>query len=224
VRRAGRTIAVSIPALVVVAVAWLRLEQPVGSLWRVLALLALALAAALPRRRSLRVIGAVVAIVVAARVALGVDLVPWRLDRPGSVFGLSDSLSALGTQISNGFSDFYSSTLPFDPRVHVAMNELVLAALFLFALGLALLVAERKPVATALLLLAAAGWPATLLGPSRGIAMGAAVLGALLVVLAGLGSGRLPALALPAAAVVVVSAVAVVSRTNTFQLLEHLAY
>jgi len=213
VRRAGRTIAVSIPALVVVAVAWLRLEQPVGSLWRVLALLALALAAALPRRRSLRVIGAVVAIVVAARVALGVDLVPWRLDRPGSVFGLSDSLSALGTQISNGFSDFYSSTLPFDPRVHVAMNELVLAALFLFALGLALLVAERKPVATALLLLAAAGWPATLLGPSRGIAMGAAVLGALLVVLAGLGSGRLPALALPAAAVVVVAAVAVGSAT-----------
>ena len=93
------------------------------------------------------------------------------------------------------------------------MNELVLAALFLFALGLALLVAARKPVATALLLLVAAGWPATLLGPSRGIAMGGAVLGALLVVLAGLGSRRLPALAVPLGAVVVIAAVAVGSAT-----------
>jgi hypothetical protein len=213
VRRAGRTIAVSVPALVVVAVAWLRLEQPVGSVWRALALLALALAAALPRRRWLRVVAAVVATVAAARIAAGVDLVPWRLDRPGSAFGLADSLSALGTQVSNGFSDFYSSTVPFDPRVHEAMNELVLTALFLFALGLALLVAARKPIATALLLLVAAGWPATLLGPSRGIAMGGAVLGALLVILAGLGSRRLPALALPLAAVVVTAAVAVGSAT-----------
>ncbi len=212
-RRAGRTVAVSVPALVVVAVAWLRLEQPAGSLWRVLALLTLALAAALPRRRSLRVIGSLAATVAAARVVVGVDLVPWRLDHPAAVFGLADSFSALGTQFGNGFSDFYGTTLPFDPRVHAAMNELVLAGLFLFALGLALLVAARKPVATALLVLVAAGWPATLLGPSRGIAMGGAVLGALLVVLAGLGSRRLPALALPVAAVVVIAAVAVGSAT-----------
>ena len=50
VRKAGRTIAVSAPALVVIAVAWLRLEQPVGSLWRVLALLLLAVAACSPFR------------------------------------------------------------------------------------------------------------------------------------------------------------------------------
>ncbi|HEU5244169.1 MAG TPA: transglutaminaseTgpA domain-containing protein [Gaiellaceae bacterium] len=212
-RRVGRTIAVSVPALLVLAVAWLRLGQPVGSLWRVLALLALALAAALPRRRWSRVVAAVAATVVAARIVVGVDVVPWRLDRPGSVFGLADSFSALETQFGNGFSDFYSSTLPFDPRIHAAMNELVLSALFLFALGLALLVAARKPVAAALLLLAGAGWPATLLGPSRGIAMGGAVLFALLVMLAGLGSRRLPALALPLAAGVVIAAVAVGSAT-----------
>ena len=46
------------------------------------------------------------------------------------------------------------------------------------------------------------GWP-----------MGAAILGAALVLLAGLGSRRLPALALPAAAVVVIAAVAVGSAT-----------
>jgi transglutaminase-like putative cysteine protease len=213
VRSAWRTIAVSAPALVVVAVAWLRLEQPLGSLWPVLALLALALAAAVTRGRWLRAVAAVVATVAAARVAVGVDLVPWRLDHPGSAFGLSDSLSTLGTRFGNGFDDFYGTHLPFDPRVHEAMHELVLSGLFLFALGVALLVAARKPVASALALLVGAGWPTTLLGPSHGVAMGAAILGAALVLLAGLGSRRPPGLALPAAAVVVVAAVAVGSAT-----------
>jgi transglutaminase-like putative cysteine protease len=213
VRKAGRTIAVSAPALVVVAVAWLRLEQPVGSLWRVLALLLLAVAAALPSGRWTRCIAAVVATVAAARVAVGVDLVPWRLDRPGSAFGLSHAFSALGTRFGNGFDDFYSTHLPFDPRVHAAMHELVLSGIFVFALGLTLLVAARKPVAAALVLLVGAGWPATLLGPSRGIAMGAAILAGVLVLLAGLGSRRVPALALPAAVVVAVAAIVVGSAT-----------
>ena len=212
-RSAGRTVAVSALPLVVVAVAWLRLEQPVGSLWRVLALLVLALAAALPSRRAFRAVGAVAAIVIAAQVAVGVDLVPWRINHPRSGFGLADSLSTLGTQFGNGFSDFYGTHLPFDPRVHVAMHQLVLSGLFLFALGVALLVAARKPVAGALMLLLGAGWPATLLGPSRGVAMGAAILAAALAILAGLGSRRLPALAIPAGAVVAVAAIAVGSAT-----------
>jgi transglutaminase-like putative cysteine protease len=213
VRSLGRTAAVSAPALVVVAVAWLRLEQPVGSLWRVLALLLLALAAAVPRRGWWRCAAAVVATVVAARVAVGVDLAPWRLDHPRSAFGLSGALSDLGTRFGNGFGDFYGTHLPFDPRVHAAMNELVLSGIFVFALGVTLLVAARKPVPAALVLLVGAGWPATLLGPSHGIAMGAAILGAALVLLAGLGSRRVPALALPAAVVVGVAAVVVGSAT-----------
>ncbi|HEX4323515.1 MAG TPA: transglutaminaseTgpA domain-containing protein [Gaiellaceae bacterium] len=212
-RSAARTAAVSAPALVVVAVGWLRLEDPVTSLWRVLVLLVLAFAAAVPRRSWLRVVAAVAAAVVAARVAVGVDLVPWRLDDPGSGFGLAHSLSALGTRFGNGFGDFYGTPLPFDPRVHVAMNELVLAAVFLFALGVALLAAARKPVASAVVLLVGAGWPATLLGASHAVAMGAAILAAALVLLAGLGSRRMPALALPAAAVVAIAAVAVGSAT-----------
>jgi hypothetical protein len=196
-----------------VAVAWLRLEQPVGPLWRVLALLLLAVAAALPSGRWTRCVAAVVATVAAARIAVGVDLVPWRLDRPGSAFGLSHAFSALGTRFGNGFDDFYSTHLPFDPRVHAAMHELVLSGIFVFALGLTLLVAARKPVAAALALLLGAGWPATLLGPSRGIAMGAAILAGVLVLLAGLGSRRVPALALPAAVVVAVAAIAVGSAT-----------
>ena len=211
--RAGRTIAVSAPALVVVALAWLRLEQPVGSVSTAFALLLLALAAALPRGRWTRFAAAVVATVVAARIAVGVDLVPWRLDHPGGAFGLSHAFSRLGTRFGNGLDDFYSTHLPFDPRVHVAMHELVLSGVFVFALGVALLVAARKPVAAALVLLLGAGWPATLLGSSRGIAMGAAILGGALVLLAGLGSRRLPALAFPAGVVVAAAAIVVGSAT-----------
>lgn len=206
-RSAARTAAVSAPALVVVAVAWLRLEDPPTSVWRVLALLALALAAVVPRRTWLRVVVAVAATLVAARVAVGVDLVSWRLDRAGSGF------SALGTRFGNGFGDFYGTQLPFDPRVHVAMNELVLSAIFLFALGVALLAVARKPVGSAVMLLVGAGWPATLLGASHAVVMGAAILAAALVLLAGLGSRRMPALALPAAAVVALAAIAVGSAT-----------
>jgi transglutaminase-like putative cysteine protease len=213
VRSAARTVAVSAPALVVVAVAWLRLEQPVGSGWRAVALLALALAAAAPRRRWLRAVAAMAAIAATARIAVGVDLVPWRLDHPGSGFGLADSFSTLGTRFGNGFTDFYATHLPFDPRVHVAMHELVLSGLFLFALGVALLAAERKAVPSALVLLIGAGWPTTLLDSAHGIAMGAAILAAALVLLAGLGSRRFPILALPAAAVVVIAAVTVGSAT-----------
>ena len=212
-RSAGRTVAVGAPALVVAALAWLRLEQPDSPLWRVLVLLALAVAAALPRRRWLRVAGVVAATLVAARIAVRVDLAPWRLDHPGSAFGLTHAVSALGTRFGNGFGDFYGTHLPFDPRLHPAMNELVLSAVFVFALAIALLVGARKPVPAALALLLGAGWPATLLGPSHGVAMGAAILGAALLVLAGLGSRRVPALALPAAAVVVTAAVAVGSAT-----------
>ncbi|MFL5943210.1 MAG: transglutaminaseTgpA domain-containing protein [Gaiellaceae bacterium] len=204
-RSGARTAAVTAPALVVVSVAWLRLESPVGPLWRPLALVALALAAAVPQRRSLRLLGAVLATLAAARIAVGVDLVPG--------FGVARGTSALGTRFGDGFSDFYSTHLPFDPRVHVAMADLVLAGVFAFSLAVALLAAEREPVAAAVVVLLGAGWPATLLGPSHGLAMGAAILGAALLVLAGLGSRRLPALALPAVVVVAAGAVAVGSAT-----------
>ena len=212
-RSAVRTVAVGVPALAVVTAAWLRLEQPLAPFWRVLALLGLAVAAALPRHRWLRMAAVVVTTVAAARIAMGVVLVPWRLDHPGSAFGLAHAFSTFRTRFGTGFDDFYGTHLPFDPRVHAAMTELVLSAIFVFALGIALLVAARKPVAAALALLLGAGWPATLLGPSHGVAMGAAILGSLLVVLAGLGSRRVPALALPAAAVVAIAAVAVGSAT-----------
>ncbi len=193
-----------VPALLVIAWAWLRLEQPIAPLWRPIVLLVLALGAPVPQRRRLRLLVAVVATLLAARIVFGVDLLPWHA---------ANGFSTVGTRFGNGFSDFYSTHLPFDPRLHAAMGELVLAALFGFSLVAALLAAERKPIAAAAAVLVGAGWPGTLLGPSHGIAMGAAILAAALVVLAGLGSRRVPALALPATALVAAGAVAVGSAT-----------
>jgi len=203
-RSAARTVGVMTPAVAVVALAWVRFEQPVAPLWRAFVLVALALGAAVPARRSLRMLGASIGTIVAVRIAMGVDLLPWRA---------AHGFSLLGARFANGFSDFYATHLPFDPRVHVAMGELVLLAIFGFSLLAALLAAERKPVAAAFAVLSGAGWPATLLGPSHAVAVGAAILGATLVVLAGLRSRRVPALALPAVAIVAAGAVAVGSAT-----------
>ena len=211
-RSSLRTVGVMAPALVVVATAWLRFEQPLAPLWRAVALVALALAAAAPQRRSLRLLGGLVAAVVAARIVFGVDLLPWRA---------AAGLSTVGTQFSNGFSDFYDTHLPFDPSVHVAMAELVLAAIFGFSLVAALLAAERKPVAAACAVLVGAGWPATLLGPSHAVAMGVAILAVALLVLAGLASRRVPALAVPAVAIVAAGALAVGSATASRHPLVH---
>ena len=168
-----------------------------------------------------RPILALLAAVAAVRVAAGVTLLPVRPLDTGSGFGLGDSFSTLGTQFGHGFTDFYGTHLPFDPRAHAAMGELVLVAIFCFALLVALLASARQPVAAALVLLAGAGWPATLLGPSHGVAMGAAILAAALLLLAGLGSRRVPAIALPAAAVVAMGAVAVGSATAASHGLVH---
>ncbi|HJQ49953.1 MAG TPA: transglutaminaseTgpA domain-containing protein [Gaiellaceae bacterium] len=200
------------PAFVVVAIAWLRFEQPLAPLWRVFALVALALAAATPQRRSLRLLGGVVATLIAARIVFGVDLLPWRA---------ASGFSTLGTQFSRGFSDFYDTHLPFDPAIHVAMAELVLAAIFGFSLVAAMLAAERKAVAAACAVVLGAGWPATLLGPSDAVLMGAVILVAALVVLAGLGSRRVPALAVPAVAIVAAGALAVGSATASRHPLVH---
>jgi transglutaminase-like putative cysteine protease len=147
----------------VIAVTWLRLEQPDGSAFRVAALVALALAPAFVRYRY---VATAVAVVVAARLAYGFWWHPGRL----------------ATRFASGFLDFYDVRTPFDPRLHGEMHSVVLTALFAFTLGLALTI--RRPLAAALVVLAGAGWPATLAGSSNALLDGAAILAAMLVVLA----------------------------------------
>jgi hypothetical protein len=147
--------------------------------------------------------GSVIAAVLAVRLAFGVWL---PLHPVGGV-------STVWTQFDSGFLDFYATHLPFDPALHVDMATVVLFTVFVFSLAVGLLVAARKPVAAALVLVAGAGWPATLIVPTNGPVLGTAILGAALVVLAAAGSRRSSGYAVPVALVLVLGGVAVGTAT-----------
>lgn len=186
-----RTLLAAGVAGAVIAVEWLRFEAPLAAPARAGLLVVLAAAAAALPSRRLRAAGSVVAAVVAVRIAFGV----WLPLHPVS------GSSAIWTHFDSGVADFYSTHLPFVPRFHADMSELVLFAVFVFTLAVGLAAAARRPVAAAVLLLAGAGWPATLIVPTRGIATagGAAILGAALVVLAVAGSRRISGYVVPVA-------------------------
>ena len=181
----------------VIAAMWLRLEQPRDHPARVAAVVALALAPALVRPLAARAVVVVGAFVLAVRLAFGLS--PLHLER---------LVTGFGSRFSGGFLDFYEVKVPFDPRVHAEMRGVILAAVFGFALVLGFAVAARRPVAATLVLLLGAGWPATLAGGQGALAKGVAILLAVLVVLGGLTARRVPRAAVPAAAALVLAAVA----------------
>jgi len=168
----GRTLAAcALPALVVAA-AWLRLEDP-RRVGEGMAVAAFAVAAALPPRAWHRALAAVLATAAAARIAFGVDaweLVPFRDERV---------LGPVADEARQGVESFYEVLLPFGPGRQPAMHALVLAAIFGFVLVMALLVAARRPTAALAATIAGAGWPATLIGADA-VAIGAVTLAAAL--------------------------------------------
>jgi transglutaminase-like putative cysteine protease len=180
-----RTLLTALVACVVVAFAWLRLEQPHDAGWKISAVVVLALSAALWRP------AIAVALVLAVRVALGEW--PWHIGRAATHFG-------------NGFLDFYDVRTPFDPRVHAEMGGVVLLAIFAFGALLTVAVAERWTLVALGTLLLGAGWPATLSGGD--VRTGVGILLGALVVLAGLTTRRVPPVIVPAAAAIVLAAVA----------------
>jgi hypothetical protein len=190
-----RTALVPVVPAVVIAAAWIGLEQPRAGVGRAVLVVLLALAPALIERRSLRIAALVAAVVAAAKLAFGIALLhPLR------------AFSRVGSGFRHGFLDFYDNRVPFDPRVHADMRSVVLVAIFGFAVALGIAIASRRPLAAALVVLVGAGWPATLAGPSGGLARGVAILLALLAVLGGLTTRRVPWSALPTAAVLAVAA------------------
>ncbi len=202
-----RTLLAAGVAGVVIGAMWLNFEEPLASLARAWLLVALAVAvAALPNPRVRAVTGAV-AVVIAVGLAFGTWLPFHPIGGMGTVW----------TQFDSGFLDFYSTHLPFDPGLHVDMAKVVLFAIFAFTLAVGLLAAARKPVAAALVLLVGAGWPATLIVPRNGTALGAAILGAALVVLAAAGSRRISGYVVPVALALVVGGVAVGGATASSQ-------
>jgi len=168
----GRTLAAcALPAFAVGA-SWLRLEEPPLT-GEALAVVALALAPALVPRIWLRALAALAASLGAAWIAFGAE--PWEL----LPFRDERFLAPLADATGHGLVDFYRVLLPLDPTRNPEMHALVLAAIFGFVLAVGLLVAASRPVAAAAVVVAGAGWPATLI-EGETVALGALALAAAL--------------------------------------------
>jgi transglutaminase-like putative cysteine protease len=185
---------------VVVAADWLRFEDPRSGGGKPLVLLLLAIAPALVRPAWLRAVAVVASLLAAGATAFSLSLLDLRPGGDG-FFG------PLGSRFGNGFLDFYDYRLPIDPAEHERMHMLILAALYGFALAVALAVAARRPLIAVVLFLLAAGWPATLLAGGNELGRGAVILAVALALLAGL-TGRLGRGAVTAATAVVLGALA----------------
>jgi hypothetical protein len=176
------------------ALGWLRLEDPRAPgadwLWVVLLALAPALAPQLWQRLALTAPAALVA----GWIALDT---PATDERPGFFVPVAD-------RFADGVVDFYDVTVPFAGAVQPHMHGVVVLATFGFCLVLAHSVAARRPLPALLAVIAGAGWPAALY-PARSVLYGAVILAAALWVLAGLRVTR-PVPALVAGAVLVLAA------------------
>jgi transglutaminase-like putative cysteine protease len=195
-----RTIALSALAGLVIAVDWLRFEDPRSSGERPAVLVALAIAPVLVRPLWPRVAAVLVSAVLAAWVAFSVS--------PADLWPGGDGyFGPLGSRFGGGFVDFYEFQLPIDPARQPHMHQVILAAIFGFVLATALAIAARRVVLAVVCFLVGAGWPATLLAGGNELGRGLVILAVALVLLAGL-SGRLNRTTLVAAAAVLVGAFA----------------
>jgi transglutaminase-like putative cysteine protease len=198
-----RTVVLAGLAGLVIAVDWLRFEEPRSGGGRPFVLVLLAIAPVLIRPLRFRLIALAVALLFSIWVAFSIS--PRALWPGGqSYFG------TLGSRFSGGFLDFYDYRLPIDPSTHPHMHEVLLIAIFAFTLVVALAVAARRVVLAVVLFLVGAGWPATLLAGGNEIGRGVVILAVVLVLLAGL-TERPSRLALIASATVVGGALALSS-------------
>jgi transglutaminase-like putative cysteine protease len=190
-----RTAVLSGVAGLVIAIDWLRFEDPRSGGGRPFALVVLAIAPALVRPWWARACAVAAAAFFAVCVAFSVTPL-----HAGSV----------GTRFGRGFLDFYDYRLPYDPHELVRMHEVVLLAIFAFTVAVAVSVAARSAVLAVIAFLVGAGWPATLLSGGNELGRGIVILAVALLLLAGL-TERPSRLALGASAVVIVGALALSS-------------
>ena len=192
-----RTVALAGTAAFVIAVDWLRFEEPRSSGGRPFALVVLAIAPVLLRPWWARLLGVAVSTFFAVCIAFSAS--PLHLGEAGPRF-------------KRGFLDFYDFRLPFDPQQNVRMHEVILIAIFAFALAVAAAIASRRAMLAVVAFLVGAGWPATLLAGGNELGRGVVILAVALILLAGL-TERPSRLALGGAAVVVVGAFALSSSS-----------
>ena len=120
-----KTLSLSGLAALVIAVDWLRFEEPRPGGGRPVVLVALAIAPVLLRPLWLRLVGLVVAAVLAASVAFSLSpLAIWPGGR--GFFG------PIGSRFSSGFLDFYEFRLPINGLARPQMHAVLLTAIFGF--------------------------------------------------------------------------------------------
>jgi len=198
-----KTALLSAVASLVIAVDWLRFEEPRSGGGRPLALALLAIAPVLLRPLWLRLTAIAMSALLAAWVAFSVS--PSALWPGGDAF-----FGPLGSRFSRGFLDFYDYRVPFDPAEHPQMHAVILVAIFGFTLAVGLAVAARRALLAVVLFFLAAGWPATLLSGGNELGRGLAILAVALALLAGM-TARPSRLALIAAGAVLGGALALSS-------------
>jgi transglutaminase-like putative cysteine protease len=187
----------------VIAVDWLRFEDPRSSGGRPFVLAVLAIAPALLRRPWQRFVGVAASVLLGLSVAFSVSL--------GGLWPAGENFFApIGSRFRRGFLDFYDFRIPIDPARHAPMHEVILLAIFGFALAVALAVAARRALLAVVFFLVGAGWPATLLAGGNELGRGVVLLAVALALLAGM-SERPSRLALAAGAAVVAGALALSS-------------
>jgi transglutaminase-like putative cysteine protease len=165
--------ALAIPS-VAISFAWLRLEDP-GRAGDALVVACLAVFPALLPNLKLRLATAVVACIVAVWTSLKPE--PWEL----LPFRDERVLGPALADVRRGVADYYGVVLPFAPGSRPEMHALVLLAIFGFLLATGLLVAARRPVAAAAVVVAGVCWPATLVSEAS-VSIGALALAAALSV------------------------------------------
>jgi protein-glutamine gamma-glutamyltransferase len=167
----------ALPAFLI-ATHWARLEQGDGSQARFLWIAALALAPALVRPLWARVLVLAVATAIAVRIAFETSVLDARPFRDEDFFG------PFGEKLWRGFEAFFDVALPFRVAEHPEMHGAILLAVFGFCVVLALAVAGRQPLLASAVLIAGAGWPATILVGRAELERGAVILGAALLLFA----------------------------------------
>jgi transglutaminase-like putative cysteine protease len=212
----ARTALLFVLSGVLIATAWLRLETGSPPYGRVALMLALAFlpvfAVAVGARRIW-----VAVLAVAATLAACMEVFHTHLTdaRPG---GEHDFFGPVVGSFRDGFLNFYDTTLPFRRGDFPLMHADVLLAIFGFALAAGILIAARRPIGAAVVLVVAIGWPTTLVPGSRPLLVGGLALAGVLAVLFLLRSGTNPARGLAqgiAVALVLVAAAAAASTSES---------
>jgi transglutaminase-like putative cysteine protease len=199
-----------------IAGAWLRLEMGGLPYGRVLVMLALAFVptfaiAVGARRVWVAVLTAAVTVAACAEVFDA----PLADARPG---GEHDLFGPVLGSFRDGFLSFYDTTLPFRRSDFPLMHANVLLAIFGFSLAAGILIAARRPIGAAVVLVVGVGWPTTLVPGSRPLLVGALALAGVLAVLFLLRSGTHPARGIVqglAVALVLVAAAAAASTSDS---------